>query len=372
MSTLKANAINNISASVGGITIDSSGTVSGSLPSPNRNLLYNGAMQIHQRSASVTGITGSGYNTADRWLTSATSIGTWTQTIENDAPTGSGFRKSLRMLCTTADSAPASTDALQIIQYLEGQDLQRVAKGTASAKQLTLSFWVKSSTTGTYVAELNDNDNGRFSSFTYTINQANTWEKEVITFPADTTGVLDNDNNLSFFVRFWLASGSAYTTGAQQSSWVTTSSNLTSLAPSQINLAAATNNYWQITGVQLETGNPTEFEFKSFGQDLRECQRYYYQITTLALMGSVVTSAIVLMPTRHPVTMRISPQIIQPANLTDAIDLPAIGTRTPTALALYGGGGTAGSVLNFGGMTGLTVGAPAVFNGATIGMSAEL
>lgn len=274
MSTLRVTNIQNPSAASPSIVLDSSGGMSGAFPSPNRNLLYNGAMQVHQRGTSSTNITAGTYRTADRWREDINSLGTWTQTIENDAPPGSGFRKSFKMLCTTAASSPTAAGRAQVFQRLEGQDVQRIAKGTASAQQLTLSFWVKSNVTGTYIVYLFDNDNTRSVSASYSITASATWEKKTITFPADTTGVLDNDNNESLVVYFGLAFGSDRTSGTLQTTWGSLVS--ANLAVGQTNLAAATNNYWQITGVQLETGAvATPFEFKSYGQELIECQRYY-------------------------------------------------------------------------------------------------
>ena len=245
-----------------------------SLESPNRNLLYNGAMQVAQRGTSTTGITANGYYTTDRWNTLVNTLGTWTQTVESDAPNGSGFRNSVKMLCTTADAAPASADALAFRQIFEGQDLQRVAKGTPSAKALTLSFWVKSNVTGTYVAELIDVDNTRQVSAAYTISASATWEKKTITFPADTTGAFDNDNAASMTLQMWLAAGSGFTSGTLATTWASTTA--ANRAVGQTNLAAATNNYWQITGVQLEVGDTaTDFEHLPFGVELARCQRYY-------------------------------------------------------------------------------------------------
>ncbi len=108
---------------------------------PNRNLVINGAMQIAQRATSVASIssTGGSYNTADRQQMYIDTAGTWTQSVENDAPIGSGFRKSLKMLCTTADASPSSGDRLYISQLFEGQNLQQIKKGTAAAEQLTVS-----------------------------------------------------------------------------------------------------------------------------------------------------------------------------------------------------------------------------------------
>jgi hypothetical protein len=257
-----------------------------------RNVVINGAMQVAQRGTSVTGITASGYNTADRWITSLTTLGTWTQTVENDAPTGSGFRKSLKMLCTTADAAPAAGDFLLMAQNIEGQNVQQFLKGTASAKQFSLSFWVKSNATGTYIAEIRDPDNNRSVSASYTISAADTWEKKTITFPADTTGVLDNDNATSISLIWWCGAGTTYTSGTLATTWETlTSANR---AVGQTNLAAATNNYWQVTGVQLEAGAvATPFEFEDYGTTLRKCQRYYqksYAIDTVP--GTVGTVGI--------------------------------------------------------------------------------
>jgi hypothetical protein len=238
------------------------------------NLVYNGAMQVAQRGTSETGITSSGYYTADRWRLSLSSLGTWTQTEESDAPTGSGFSKSTKLLCTTADGSPAAGDAFAFVQSLEGQDLQRIKKGTASAEQLTLSFWVKSNTTGTYIAELVDTDNDRSVSASYSVSASGTWEKKTITYPADAVGALDNDNGTSLELLLWLGSGSNFTSGTLQTSW--DSKTGTDRAVGQTNLAAATNNYWQITGVQLEVGPvATAFDHLPFGVELARCQRYF-------------------------------------------------------------------------------------------------
>ena len=250
------------------------------VPTGRKNLLYNGAMQVAQRGTSKTGI-GSGdsnYHTSDRWYTTVVGSPTFefTQSVENDAPTGSGFRKCLKMLCTTAQNSLVTSDSLRIEQRLEGQDIQRVAKGTASAQQVTLSFWVKSNVTGNYVAGLLDNDNTRYVAFTYNVSASATWEKKTIAFPADTTGAFDNDSGYSLSLQFWLAAGPDRATGTLPNAWE--SYAVAESAVGQTNLAAATNNYWQITGVQLEVGDTaTDFEHKPFGVELAECQRYYWR-----------------------------------------------------------------------------------------------
>lgn len=344
MSTLRVGSINNAAASAGGITIDSSGGVSGALPAPNRNLLYNGAMQVSQRGTSTASITTNGYYTADRWQTQISSLGTWTHSVETDAPTGSGLRRSLKVLCTTADAAPSAGDYKLIAQSLEGQDLQRIRKGTASAQKLTLSFWVKSNVTGTYVAELYDNDNSRSVSGSYTISASATWEKKTITFPADTTGAFDNDNAASMQLSWWLGAGSTFTGGSPlQTAWGTATNTR---ATGQTNVAAATNNYWQVTGVQLEVGDAaTDFEFKSYGQELRECQRYYFRSTPGTTYGNhggggCGTSTAFEIQIVAPVVMRTGATAVEFSNV--AINDIGTNDHAVTALTI----GRAGEYIN--------------------------
>ena len=181
-------------------------------PLSNRNVVINGAMQVAQRGTSAAAIS-TIYNTADRWGLQKINGGTWTQSVENDAPTGSGFVKSLKWLVTTAAASPAAADILICQQNFEGQNLQQFLKGTASAKQFTVSFWVKSNVTGTYVARMVDVDNTRHVCATYSISASATWEKKTITFPADTTGAFDNDNAESLRLQWGLVAGSNFTSG---------------------------------------------------------------------------------------------------------------------------------------------------------------
>ena len=239
-----------------------------------RNIIINGDMSIAQRGTSTSSITGSDYHTVDRFRTAISSLGTFTQSQSTDVPSGQGFAKSLKMDCTTADASPSASDQLIIQQRIEGQNLQYLKKGTANAESLTLSFWVKSNKTGTYVANILDNDNSRQISNSYTINTSNTWEKKTLTFAGDTTGVFGNDNNTSIELNFWLGAGSTYTSGTLQTSWTSTAS--ADLAVGQVNLADSTSNEWYITGVQLEAGtSASEFEFLPHDVNLERCQRYF-------------------------------------------------------------------------------------------------
>ena len=249
------------------------GTQQSSAPG-GKNLIINGNMQIAQRGTSATGITSSNYYTLDRWRTVNDTTGTWTQTQDTDVPTGQGFSNSLKMDCTVADASLSANDGLQIHTRLEGQNLQHLKKGTSNAESITVSFWVKSNKTGTYIYELYDQDNARQVSKSYTIDTADTWEKKTITIDGDTTGAFDNDNANSLSSTFWLSAGSNKTSGTLNTSWA--ASVTANRVVGQVNLADSTANYINITGVQLEVGDTaTDFENLQYGQQLALCQRYY-------------------------------------------------------------------------------------------------
>jgi hypothetical protein len=322
--------------------VDASGNPVGGLARTPafKNLIINGDMQVAQRGTSVASITAGNYYTADRWYFGLSSMGTWTMSVENDAPTGSGFRKSAKVLCTTADASPAAADSLVIDQILEGQNLQQILKGTSSAKELTLSFWVKSNVTGTYVVGFYDNDNTRSVSKSYTVNASGTWEKKTITLPADTTGAFDNDNAASLYLEWFLGAGSNRTSGTLQTSWG--SYVAANYAVGQTNLAASTNNYWQITGVQLEVGSTaTEFEFLPVQTELALCQRYYYRNTPGTAYGSQglaqVRSTTQTQPTIYfPTTMRATPTTVEFSNI--GIERAGIGIYAITAMTIQDSG----------------------------------
>ena len=311
----------------------------------NRNVIINGAMQVAQRGTSIASITTPAYYTADRWAFIPIDQGTWTNSIEADAPTGSGLRNSFKVLCTTADASPAASDVLVLQQRLEGQNVQQFLKGTASAKQFALSFWVKSNVTGTYIVNLVDQDNTRVVAASYSVSASATWEKKTIILPADTTGVFDNDNARSLDVQFYLGAGTDSTSGTLQTTWASTVT--ANRAVGQTNLASVTSNYWQITGVQLEAGAvATPFEFEDYGTTLEKCQRYYYRITadtTNRYIGNgfnyLTTQSYVLIVI--PTTMRTSPSALEQSGTaanyalihqntgTPCSAVPTFGTATP-------------------------------------------
>jgi hypothetical protein len=279
-----------------------------------KNIIINGDMSLAQRSTSVASITGSGYNTVDRFRTNMGTAGTWTQSQSTDVPTGQGFATSFKMDCTTANGSLSAGSFLIIDQRVEGQNLQYLKKGTANALSTTLSFWVKSAKTGTYIVALEDTDNTRYIANSYTISLADTWEKKTITYAGDTTGAFENDNGGSLKVQFWLVAGSTYTSGTLATSWETTTN--ANLAVGQVNLADDTANDFYITGVQLEAGTTaSDFEFLPVDVNLERCLRYFWQIQgvsganiTLG-MGFSNSSTNNITYLKFPTTMRTSPSV---------------------------------------------------------------
>jgi hypothetical protein len=272
-------------------------------------------MSIAQRGTSTSSITSSDFYTVDRWKTNIASLGTWTQSQSTDVPTGQGFAKSTKLDCTTADASPSASDSLRIWTTFEGQNLQYLKKGTSSAESLTLSFWVKSNKTGTYIAELFDNNNTRNISKSYTIDSANTWEKKTLTFAGDTSGAFTNNNALSLYLMMWLGAGSTFTSGTLSTTW--TSNTNANRAVGQVNLADSTSNEWYITGVQLEAGTTaSDFEFLPYDVNERRCLRYYQvfndnsDIEPLCMSqneSTIHARAVV----RLPVNMRSAPSLDQ-------------------------------------------------------------
>ncbi len=329
-------------------------------------IIINGDMHVSQRATSVTSVTSSAYQTVDRFKFSLSSAGTWTVTQADDAPTGSGFQHSFKIDCTTADASLAASDYIQFSTQLEGQDVQMFKKGTSSAEKMTLSFWVKATKTGTNILEVDDNDNGRSISQAYTISSANTWEKKVLSFDADTTGAFDNDNASSLRLIWWLAAGSTYSSGTLATSWASTTN--ANRAVGQINNADSTDNNWQITGVQLEVGDfdansIAPFQHESFGDNLLRCQRYLYDplrgagsYGVLAL-GACLSTTVCRAVLSAPVEMRTRPTIVTSGNLEVAGDnfSPDV-----TANAVSVRTGTQAMEVQFDVGSGLTSGEPAM------------
>ena len=279
-----------------------------------RNKIINGAMQISQRGTSQSGTNSSGYKTVcDRWRLNANGSNVGTYTVSQSTTSPDGFSNSYKIDCTTART-PSNDEMYELEQRFEGQDLQDFAKGTSAAKQFSLSFYVKSNVNGNYVVWLYDADNNRNIGAVYTVSDSN-WNRYTVTFPADTTGAFGNDNARSLDVRFVLLSGSDFTSGTLPTTAWESTSNGNSRAGQTANVASSTSNEWYLTGVQLEVGSTaTAFEHRSFGEELRLCQRYFhksdgetdsgfrhwahpYNCTTAARRVTIL----------HPQTMRVAP-----------------------------------------------------------------
>jgi hypothetical protein len=246
---------------------------SASAPEGRKNVVTNGAMNVAQRSTSVTGIGASaGYFTVDRFNINVgdTSAGRLTMTQTADGP--SGFANCIKLDCTTADTSIAAGEFLILEQRFEGQDLQRFMKGTSDAKEYAVSFYVKGNASATYVVELFDVDNTRQVSKTFSVTTS--WTRVELTFPADTTGAFTDDNAQSLNLHIFLHAGSTYTGGTLSQTW--TSNTNANRAVGISSFFDSTDRTFFITGMQLEVGSvATEFEHRSFGEELALCQRYY-------------------------------------------------------------------------------------------------
>ena len=277
-----------------------------------RNMIINGAMQVAQRSTSASSVASTGLHSLDRIKFGLTTLGEYTVSQSSDAP--DGFGSSMKIDCTTADASPASGDRLHFFTLLEGQDVQSLKKGSASAESVTLSFWVKCTKTGNIQVNLQDNDNTRLIGNTVTINATDTWEYKTITYAGDTTGAFGNDTGDSLQIDWWLDSGSTYNSGAVPTSWEAYSAG-DRAAGETLAFGDSTANDFYITGVQLELGTvATDFEYRSYGEELALCQRYYSQSATLSgLTGAFVFTGFNTTEAwggnHFPVTMRTTPTV---------------------------------------------------------------
>jgi len=274
----------------------------------NRNLIINGAMQVAQR-GDQSGLTDDVY-TLDRWQFGVFgSSGHGTYTISQDSSVKpDAFAESLKIDCTVADTSLASDVAIILRQRIEGQNLQQLEYATANAKDVTLSFWIRSNLTGTGVINLYNVNANKHAGATYTINSADTWEYKTVTIAGDTANKFTSDNANRLEVRFYLAAGSNFSSGTQVTTWSSrTSAN--DASDLTLDIGGSTSNYVNITGVQLEVGDTaTPFEHRSYGDELAKCQRYYWQNTQdYAYYAYQYSTGNKFMPIFHPVEMRAIP-----------------------------------------------------------------
>jgi hypothetical protein len=269
VTTLRATSI--VGVTTAGITTAYVNSINDGPISGSRNRIINGDMRIDARNngASVTS-SGGGTFSVDRFASFASGGGAYTTQRSTDVPTGQGFVNSIVSTVTTIDS-PTGSDYYIIQQSIEGFNTADLGWGTASAKPITISFWVKASIAGTYTVAIRNSGNNRSYRSTYSIVSANTWEQKILTVPGDTTGTWITDNGTGIRIGFTLGAGSDFIDAANM--W---SALEDFAATGQTQWIATLGATFQVTGVQLEPGTvATPFERRSYGQELALCQRYF-------------------------------------------------------------------------------------------------
>ncbi len=315
-----------------------------------RNIVINGAMQVAQRSASVTGIGASaGYFTCDRWnINTGNSAGRLTMTQTADGPVG--FANCIKLDCTTADTSIAAGENLILQQSFEGQDLQAIGKGVTGAKEVTLSFYVKANAAFNFVAEWQDNDNSRFVSKLFATTTD--WVRHEITFPADVddgSSPFGDDKENSAALNFWLHAGTTFTGGTLGTTWNETAANRAAGIDS---FYSSTDNNFFITGVQLEVGSQaTPFEHRSFGEELALCQRYCIDLvpdsgssTPYIMGGAVYNDTLAISHISFPVEMRGTPTVTLTGNSGDFSFVEGNQTRPCTSFGANGMSSNGGGI----------------------------
>ena len=303
-----------------------------------RNLIINGAHTVDQRNggASATVTNGSDHFIADRFRFTESSSATFTAQQVSDAPVG--FEKSSKVTVTNTDTSLANSEFYRILHPIEGNNISHLNWGSANAKNLTLSFYVKSSLTGQfYISAFNAPANRTFMSG-YTINAANTWEKKTIAMPGDTSGGWGTGSGAGIYLMWSLGTGSAYQ-ATTLDSWF---AGLGMSKSDQVNFGATNGATFQLTGVQLEVGDTaTDFEHRSYGEELSLCHRYFEKfdyantqfVDSIGYSNGSSTASCML----NYSTKRAAP----------TITLPPAGTSGGALAFLTGGGGYPSSIGTF-------------------------
>jgi hypothetical protein len=280
-----------------------------------RNRIINGDMRIDQRNAGATISAGDGSFAVDRFpfyhQSGAGSKGNIARNLNTVTPPA-GFTNYYGFQTTSAYSVAAG-DGYAINQRIEGYNVADLGWGAAGAQTVTLSFWVRSSLTGTFGGAARNNDDNRSYPFTYTISSANTWEYKTITIPGDTSGTWNTANGSGLKIFWGVGVGSTYSGTA--GSWA---GSAFLSATGAVSVVATLNATFYITGVQLEAGSvATPFERRDYGRELAMCQRYYYRVSTgttsgfLATAGQWYSSTTGMVVTNFPVTMRAVPSALE-------------------------------------------------------------
>ena len=375
MSTIKVNAITDAS---GGNTA----TINSMTPTADslqgfRNRIINGDMRIDQRNAGASVTPTNGQYLVDRWLAGVTQASKFSvQQNAGSVTPPAGFTNYLGVTSLSAYSI-VSSDIFFIGQRIEGLNFADLAWGTANAKTVTLSFWVRSSLTGTFGGSLANSGSTRSYPFTYTISAANTWEQKSVTIAGDTSGTWLTTNGIGINVYFSLGSGSTYsgTAGA----WA--AANYTS-ATGAVSVVGTNGATWYITGAQLEVGSvATPFERRDYGRELMLCQRYYYRFTSRGVgyfgcgTNNGTTNNVCIV--QFPVPMRTAPTALEQSGTAGNYQVQQGATNTTcSAVPVYNYADTESATVQSTVASGLTIGYAAflraVNSSGYLGWSAEL
>ena len=344
---------------------DSSLQTAAASPFGLKNRIINGDMIISQRNGTSSVTPTNGQYTLDRYFSVLSQASKYTvQQNAGSVTPPAGFTNYLGVTSTSSYSV-GTNDFFQIVQAIEGFNTADLAWGTANARTVTLSFWVRSSLTGTFAGAFNNASNNRSYVFNYTISSANTWEQKTITVAGDTTGTWGTTNGIGINLRFSLGGGSTYQTTA--GAWTAGDFFTSSSATSVVGTNGAT---FYITGVQLERNTTaTPFEWIPYGQELMLCQRYYFN-NFQHCQGAFYNTTQIVVTNRLPVTMRASPAVSLSSGSTITTDPVggSAGTVTPTFDSL-----TTNSFRLFGtNSTSSSTGVPVIITSANIQVSSEL
>ena len=339
MSTLKVDAIRHNSATSDAITTAADGTCTAKLTSvgggqlSHRNIIINGGVTIHQRGGTHTHSgSSSNYYGPDRFMHNCTGNGKTSIQQSTDAP--NGFTNSL-LITTTTQAATASSDIAYVGQYIEANNITQLGWGASGATTATLSFYAKSSLTGNFAVWTIFRDSTASNHFTFTINNANTWERKTITIPALTSGGVASGSGRGVSVQFDTGTGSARNGTA--GTWSLDTNNLTESGT--VKLTANASATLQVTGLQLEVGDTaTSFEHRSFGEELSRCQRYYVKYAgprRYPFINGAGANTQGFLNFQYPVKMRAAPTVTFGAGV--GIFTPQVSvSQTVTSAAAIG------------------------------------
>ena len=328
----------------------------------NKNLIINGDMKISQRGTN-SGITSGATNYGpDRFKMQLNDLGTWEMSQSTTVPSGQGFSNSLKLNCTTADTSVAAGSYLILQQLIEGKNVQHLKWGTSSAKNLTWSFWIKSTKTGTFSVEFqHQNSSSTYYNrgSTFTVSSSNTWEKKTITVPANPNQDIKDAAADGLYVTFWLTAGSNWTGGTHKTDvWSTGAAANTRVSSSVPNHADSTDNEIYLTGVQLEVGDvATAFEHEDIETTLAKCQRYFETSYNLGTAPQTATT----------VGIRLLDYATAGANSGMGHVSFCVPKRATPTIATYDGAGTANKVSTTPNNTTFTDGR--AYSGAPFGVS---